>query len=906
MNLSLAAIQSEEFLKSNFLTASAEAKKVWRDNKNAESAKQRHWPFVFSAFFAVECLLLLLLFPITAKAAVSFSPGFGQPGNLITVTGTGFSTAATTNVFFNHLTLADFDIVNSTTLTVVVPPGAQSGFISVNAANNSTSNFLVAPRIDSFTPETQNITNLISISGANFILIGTNTLVTFPGTNGSIVTTGTVTSVSQISVKVPPGATNGPLKVTTSAGSGLSTDSFIASNRPLITDFSPTLATNGSTLLINGANFIAGTLVKFGTVTATPTISSLTQLHVVIPSTATNNPITVSNANGTFTTSSNLLTGKQPTITDFTPIYGGAGVGLTIDGYNFLTESAVKINGAAISQTNITGKSDTQLSIILPSGLTTGPITVVNPTGSFTTTSNFLASGPIISDFSPTLAGPGTNVVINGANFTSGTLVLKFNTNTATFTPTSDTQINAKVPAGATTGPLVATIGTTSFTTSSNFTVIGNAPAITDCSPTAGVRGTLVTIHGKNFINPTAVSFNGTNAIFLTPTDTGTIQAYVPGNATSGPLRVTSAAGTGTNTFNFYIQPRIDTFTPTNGIVGATFTINGRNFTNALAVTVGGISYPFSDMATQLVVTVPSNAFTGTLVVTTPEGPIISPSNFTILPKIYSFSPTIGQTNTVVTIDGTSLFNVTSVKFGNGASAVPFVVGTNEIQVVVPFGAATGPLQITTPSGTDTSTNTFTFTTPSELVLTQTIAPPTVPLGQTVIYTLFLTNEGPSINTGVFITNGVPGGLTFVSASSTMGTCTFSNGVVTNTIGVMTNNTSATLTIVATAYFQGAFTNTAYARANEPDLNIDNNFTSGIVFIVSSDQRSLTVTKQANQKMVLSWPDSSVNFILQSSTNLSSPTNWVTVSPGPNTNGAVNYYTNDLSLKYKFFRLINQ
>ena len=102
--------------------------------------------------------------------------------------------------------------------------------------------------------------------------------------------------------------------------------------------------------------------------------------------------------------------------------------------------------------------------------------------------------------------------------------------------------------------------------------------------------------------------------------------------------------------------------------------------------------------------------------VTTPGGVFITTNEFAILPNIYSFTPTFGPAGTLVTINGTSLFDVTSVKFAGGASATPRSVSTNQVQVVLPATAVTGPLTVITPYGSDASSNDFTATKPSRCV----------------------------------------------------------------------------------------------------------------------------------------------------------------------------------------------
>src|SRR6185295_3820615 len=79
---------------------------------------------------------------------------------------------------------------------------------------------------------------------------------------------------------------------------------------------------------------------------------------------------------------------------------------------------------------------------------------------------------PTITSFKPS-GGVGTSVTITGTNFNGATSVT-FNVTAATFTVTSNTEIEAIVPAGATTGPLRVTTPGGTATSSSNFTVVGS------------------------------------------------------------------------------------------------------------------------------------------------------------------------------------------------------------------------------------------------------------------------------------------------------------------------------------------------------------------------------------------------------------------------------------------------
>src|SRR5207302_2654373 len=82
----------------------------------------------------------------------------------------------------------------------------------------------------------------------------------------------------------------------------------------------------------------------------------------------------------------------------------------------------------------------------------------------------------------------------------------------------------------------------------------GSPPTITSFAPTSGQVGNTVTLSGTNFTGATAVTFNGVSAASFTVTSATAIQATVPTAATSGPLSVTTPAGTATSASNFTVQ----------------------------------------------------------------------------------------------------------------------------------------------------------------------------------------------------------------------------------------------------------------------------------------------------------------------------------------------------------------
>ena len=203
--------------------------------------------------------MLLLCLPLAASGVTitGFSPAFGQPGNVITLTGSGFQSATTVAFNATSPTLGDFTNVSDTQLLVVVPKGATSGPLQVFAGGvgvSTTSSFLVAPVISAFYPQSGANPTAVSIFGANFINGGTTVI--FPGITNRV--SAIYVGPTEVEATVPVGAGDGPITVITSAGTNVSATNFLASALPSIISFSPTAAANGASVTISGAISLAG------------------------------------------------------------------------------------------------------------------------------------------------------------------------------------------------------------------------------------------------------------------------------------------------------------------------------------------------------------------------------------------------------------------------------------------------------------------------------------------------------------------------------------------------------------------------------------------------------------------------------------------------------------------------
>ncbi len=127
--------------------------------------------------------------------------------------------------------------------------------------------------------------------------------------------------------------------------------------------------------------------------------------------------------------------------------------------------------------------------------------------------------------------------------------------------------------------------------------------------------------------------------------------------------------------------------------------------------------------------------------------------------------------------------------------------------------------------------------------LTKTDAPDPVAPGQDLTYTLSATNNGPSTATNVSVTDPLPAGVTFVSATpSCTGTTT-----LTCALGAIAPGASVPLTItgtVATTVTSGTtLTNSATVTRTEPDPNPANDTATATTRVDGTVRADLAITK---------------------------------------------------------------
>jgi uncharacterized repeat protein (TIGR01451 family) len=149
----------------------------------------------------------------------------------------------------------------------------------------------------------------------------------------------------------------------------------------------------------------------------------------------------------------------------------------------------------------------------------------------------------------------------------------------------------------------------------------------------------------------------------------------------------------------------------------------------------------------------------------------------------------------------------------------------------------------------------------ADMAIVKTATPsPTVSDGDTLTYSLVVTNNGPASATNVTVTDALPSDVTYLSVNTTQGTCSEAGGTVTCLLGTMANAATAAVTVLTIAGAPGSASNTATVSADQTDPNLANNSSTQTETITSATKIRLqffaaqhSKDKTGSDRVVLFW-----------------------------------------------------
>jgi uncharacterized repeat protein (TIGR01451 family) len=423
------------------------------------------------------------------------------------------------------------------------------------------------------------------------------------------------------------------------------------------------------------------------------------------------------------------------------------------------------------------------------------------------TTATLAVSGTATYTISGTISAAAAGTLTNTAAVAPPAWLTDSNPANNTATDTDTINLNANLGITKTDGAATVNPGanvTYTIVVSNAGPDVANGVVVTDTVPAAlsSVTWTCGTpvggatcgaaSGGGNAISTTANLPSGGS---VTYTVTGTLAANATGTlantaAVAAPSGVTDPtpgnnSATDTDPINLVADPSI-----TKTHVG--------NFTRG---TTGSYTITVSNSGT--------GATSGTVTVTDTLPAGLTPQPFTNPVNGW----TCGIAGQVVTCTRANVLNA-----GSSYPTIPVNVTVLQTAANIVTNTATvsgGGGNISTAN--DSASDQTTVVSSADLSLTKTASNGTPTVNTNVVFTLTLSNAGPSNASGVTVTDALPAGLSFVSATPSAGT-SYNSATGLWTIGAVVSGANATLQITAKVTASGAITNTAQVTAaNEPD-----------------------------------------------------------------------------------------
>ena len=151
---------------------------------------------------------------ILGPVVSSFTPTTGVAATVVTINGSNFS--GTTGVTFNGVAATNVMPVSATQVKATVPPGATTGKIAVTTGigtGTSGSNFTIPLAITGFSPGSGHVGDTIIVTGVGFLNMPPHGWAKFG--NAEVWNVPVIDSDTQVELVVPPGASDGPISIST-------------------------------------------------------------------------------------------------------------------------------------------------------------------------------------------------------------------------------------------------------------------------------------------------------------------------------------------------------------------------------------------------------------------------------------------------------------------------------------------------------------------------------------------------------------------------------------------------------------------------------------------------------------------------------------------------------------------
>jgi hypothetical protein len=586
--------------------------------------------------------------PMPAITALSPSAGAAAGGELVTITGSNFTSAATVKFGTTAVPAADVTYTSATEIKAYAPAGIINTTVQVSvttvdgtSADTSADNYAYGkPVVSSISPVTGPAAGgtTVTINGNGFTDDVTVKFGLVTVTSANL----TVNSPTKITAKSPAGTAGNKVQVSVTNDEGTSPDTVndnftYAGTGPGISSLTPSAgdASGGDEVVIQGANFPingnAHLAVYFGTVrvdSADITLESATQMTIkrapaqAVGVTVVDVSIATDGGASLNTPADDYSYGK-PVITAITPASGlpAGGYSMVVTGTGFTPDVKVYWDGDALAAAKFTVDDPTQITLTVPAGDDGDSVDVSvenDEDESNVVEFRYDQDQPYITSISPTAGNylGGGSVTIKGINFPADKedVTVKFGTKVVPvtdITSITSTQVVVKVAAPLSANADVTQVADVSVQSEDGTSA--NTPAddysygrarVKSIEPNAGYPegGAVVTVVGEGFVDGVLVHFGTTQVPYseITVVSPKLIRVIAPAGDDGDKVRVKVANAEGAsiqtesvdNEYLYdseYNAPVVTSVSPNTGIAagGTAVTILGSNFTIGSEVRFG-------------------------------------------------------------------------------------------------------------------------------------------------------------------------------------------------------------------------------------------------------------------------------------------------------------------------------
>ena len=271
------------------------------------------------------------------------------------------------------------------------------------------------------------------------------------------------------------------------------------------------------------------------------------------------------------------------------------------------------------------------------------------------------------------------------------------------------------------------------------------------------------------------------------------------------------------------------------GLAGESYSVHGMDSTSAYSWNYSGSGVSFNGSSSNVLLNFGENATSGSLSVTGRTGGkadtaryqiTVSPIPIATATPIHPFAPAIQLTCIGQSVQGATYL-------WTGPNGYTSHSQYSEIFSSTPQDSGVYTLTVSTNGCTSLPKNVYIQvqncintginTDLSVMKLVDDVSPE---IGQTVVFTVTATNNGPFNASGIMVSDVMPGGYTLVSAEATLGNYDTISGDW--NIGSMVSGESQTLTVTATVNSSGLYRNTAIIQGSVNEVNIMNNISSAL------------------------------------------------------------------------------